>query len=124
MKLPKGTYFVGDPCYAIAEKKWDKFVDAIYEGDPKGHELNEFEGVPLFCAGTAFGDGCFEGTDKEVYGVDAGLIGCVPKKLFGTKFSMKRLNELGHVYTFKHDFQVFEDQGTFYIDDIVIKTGD
>ena len=78
----KGTYFIGDICYALKES----YYDMIW-GEEYGYENGVFKiGKDKFVvANTAFGDGCFKGTDDREYGVDAGVIGVVPKKLWGPK---------------------------------------
>lgn len=122
MRLPKGTYFIGDPCYVIADRQWKNFCNEVFfedSGKFKGGE--SFKGTPLFQHGTAYGDGCY--TDGAYdYGVDAGVIGATPKSLWGAKFTMKRLKELGRIVTFNKSFEAFEEDGRFYIDDIEIDT--
>ena len=109
IRLPAGKYFIGDPCYAIRETKdnpdrWSDFCEALFATDSNysNQELLEFEGKKMFAAGTAHGDGCYEGSDGFGYGVDAGLIGCVPLSLCNEK--MKEMKRLGTIVEFKKPF--------------------
>jgi len=78
----KGTYFIGDICYALDENIYDYIWGKKYE-----YENGEFKvGKSKFVvASTAYGDGCYEGTDGCEYGVDAGVIGIVPEVLWDEK---------------------------------------
>lgn len=77
VEVPAGTYWLGDPCYAI-EDGWERFLDeGIFAGGPIGPLGKNGEALAF---GTAYGDGCYEGSDGNHYAVDAGLIGLVPVK--------------------------------------------
>lgn len=72
--VPAGTYFLCDPCYAIADEEWNNILEAsafltqVYAEHDRG----------VICAfSTAYGDGTYEGSDGHSYDVDAGLIGLV-----------------------------------------------
>jgi hypothetical protein len=114
--LPKGKYFIGDPCYAIRDN-WDEFCDESFKKDT----MDSYKGTPMFCHGTAYGDGYFRGSDKKNYGVDAGIIGVVPMSLV-TETDMNELKRLGTVKIFKEDFKCFYNQGMFFIGKIIINT--
>jgi len=130
MKLPAGDYYIGDPCYVLAadgypDDRWSKFCNLLYDHN-KQREVTEFEGVPMYAAGTANGDGEFLGTDNFAYGVDAGLIGIVPLSLCTDTARLERAKEhaLGRFVTFTKEFEAESNgEGVFYFDDIVINTG-
>lgn len=65
-----GTYFIGDPCYALRDDLYEKW------GDENNYTDGDYD---YFAVGsTAYGDGSYEdiysGTE---YGVDAGILGVV-----------------------------------------------
>lgn len=76
--LPAGDYYMGDPCYVIAEELWDKFCDA-YQAVDDG--VFEFEGHKVFVCSTQYGDGSYYDNLGKEYGVDAGIIGLIPVAL-------------------------------------------
>ena len=126
MKLPAGKYYIGDPCYVLAsddpdDKRWGNFCKELWK---HGHSLEEFEDIPMFAAGTAYGDGSFEGSDGFWYGVDAGLIGIVPLSLCTDKKRLARAkkSELGRFVTFKKDILIDYLDGIFWFGDITINT--
>ena len=123
MMLPKGTYFIGDPCYVIPDKQWKKYCRDVFGIDNSGVTPNpeEFLGVPIFQSGTRHGDGCYtDGFDD--YGVDSGTIGATPKKLWDKKVSKYEMERLGRVITFKHSVEAYAEDGRFFIGDIEIDT--
>lgn len=76
--VPAGTYVLGDPCYVIEGDDWDAVLtNSNYFGNPIGFA----RGVAMLGFHTAYGDGCYQGSDGYSYGVDAGLIGLVPLSL-------------------------------------------
>lgn len=75
--LPAGTYYIGDPCYVFAES-WDSVLE---ETDFFRKENQTINGVPVFGASTAFGDGSYPGSNRFYYPVDAGLLGAIPVEL-------------------------------------------
>lgn len=86
------TYYVGDLCYVTNSDEWFTIcsLDSFYPNqdpddfDPQGYldpenTLLEDEnaGRPFYLLKTAFGDGCFKGSDNRSYSVDSGTIGCI-----------------------------------------------
>jgi hypothetical protein len=123
-EFKKGTYFIGDSCYAISGDIWDKFCDKLWKEQDKDNNVFEFMGHKVFAGNTKYGDGCFNDEDfKHYFSVDAGLIGLTPIELV-TKYNMKEINELGLIKTFEKDFIVQYEDGYFVFDDITIDTGD
>ena len=72
--VPKGTYYVGDLCYALD--------DDIYHGvfGDHGYSCGFYQnGTDFFLVeATAFGDGQYVDTLGRSYDVDAGIIGICP----------------------------------------------
>ena len=70
-----GTYFIGDPCYALREdlyEKWgdeNNYDDGTYKDDYTGRE----------------------------YGVDAGILGIVNMEYAANKYDEETLNQLGQI---------------------------
>ena len=46
VRVQPGTYFVGDPCYAVPDEKWDEFCGQLWTGTAviviDGHECLAF----------------------------------------------------------------------------------
>lgn len=123
MKLPAGTYFIGDPCYCFDDHdKWMKLLDHC--DFFSGCEVFMFEGKAMFGAGTMYGDGCYLDQDFNEYSVDAGLIGATPVEFLGSKYSRAEMERLGQFVTFAEDVDAYEDDGDIVIGHIRIVTGD
>lgn len=114
--LPAGTYFIGDPCYAIADDRWSDFCDAVETND-----VTEFDGYKMFASSTAYGDGLYLGSDGADYPVDAGLLGCVPLALIKKGGVNGRKD--GRIVEMGNSFQVsVTDSGDFNFGGIIINT--
>ena len=78
VKSEKGFY-VGDICYVLSDNVycdvWGK------NGYSDGEFLDPETGLKFAVAGTAYGDGEYEGSNGKWYPVDAGVIGIVPLEL-------------------------------------------
>ena len=73
--MPKGEYYIGDPCYVIEE--WDEYLETVgFEGGVK-----EFRGMLTAKWYTKYGDGAYESDYGHTLLVDSGTIGCIPKEL-------------------------------------------
>lgn len=107
--FPAGKYYIGDPCFVLDDEQYS----AVCDGD-EGFHSNGKHVLGYFS--TAYGDGCYRGTNGESYGVDAGIIGIVPAELIK---SDKATSEWG-VMTFENEF-VFgrTHDATFYVKDRV-----
>lgn len=76
--FPAGKYWIGDICYCLD----DKMYDAIFGGfDYDSGLYTHKDGGFFMVDATAWGDGCYHGTDGFDYGVDAGVIGIVSHHL-------------------------------------------
>ena len=106
--LPKGEYYIGDPCYAIGTTEdtyWSKLCKVMFgeqkhnssakwNKDKKGKKILENYGLmvsnpskkdkkfyDVAIYGTAYGDGSYkdiQSNDNVEYHVDAGIIGAIP----------------------------------------------
>jgi hypothetical protein len=126
--LPKGKYYIGDPCYVFSHdtKSWEELLELTNYFDG---ELYEFKGYPIFAYSTAWGDGVYVDNYDRAYGVDAGLIGIVDVRLIEiNKDDCKKLfsrDGIGHIFTFKNEFEIETDEkGWFRFDNIEINTKD
>lgn len=127
--LPAGTYWVCDPCYAIPEGRWHEWLE-ITGLFKKGGDINlrilsgKLDGKMCLGIGTAYGDGVYYDQYGHEYGVDAGLIGLVPKEIAdqGSGSSLER--ELLQVFPEDVECYFNEDTGEIVLGHIVIQTGD
>ncbi len=115
MNFKAGKYYVGDPCYVIANHEW---IPLLNHNNYFSVNTFEWKGFLMFGASTMFGDGCFEDDCGREYGVDSGTIGIVPYEYI-TEFGSIHG---GNVIEFDEDFDVSVEDGVFFIGDIVINT--
>jgi hypothetical protein len=85
MKLKKGTYWIGDPCYVYPHDEWQEFCGTLFCGKIDEH-IAAYGKRQFFVTSTAYGDGCYalKRDGKKVsgeLGVDAGLLSIIPKAL-------------------------------------------
>lgn len=96
-----GTYFIGDPCYALRDELYEKW----------GHENNYADGnYDYFAVGsTAYGDGVYDDIySGKSYGVDAGILGVVNMDYANPNANENDiLNKLGKIITVEK-FLIFE----------------
>jgi len=83
VEVPAGQYVLGDPCYAVPDDKWNELLESCScFNNPIGQFSTYNRGSTIYHSavafGTRWGDGCYRGTDGNLYPVDAGLIGLVP----------------------------------------------
>lgn len=118
--LPKGTYYIGDPCYVFNNESWAELLEkANYF---LNEEVVEFKNMLVFSGGTTFGDGHYLSNVGMEFSVDSGTIGAVPIELVDTDSEFWK--RAGKVVDFTHSFLVeVKANGTIQIDDIEIYTG-
>ena len=121
MKIPKGEYFLGDPCYCFG-KKWSDILDETDFFNRS--KVIETESGPkiLIAFNTAHGDGRYEDQHGNKYSVDAGLIGLVPVEIIDPKYSKEELSKLGRFVTFDENAVAQSNGGTLSFGQYVIKT--
>jgi len=85
--LPPGEYLISDPCYVIPRDEWTDFLTdtSMVRDMRKGRiaKTYEWKGYKLFVSNTAHGDGVYHDQFGNEFGVDAGMIGCIPLELVG-----------------------------------------
>ena len=121
----RGKYYVGDPCYVVADDNWMKLIDSTgcfgsenYNNPPNwDHGKFTYNGADCYAHGTAEGDGEFQDNYNRTYGVDAGLIGVIPFVACDGDFL-----EGGNIVEFENDFIVYYDNGRFIFGNIIIDT--
>lgn len=121
MKFQPGKYYVGDLCYVLSER-WDEFCSLTISGRRVLDGTFAFkDGTTFWTHGTMYGDGSYYDEQRREYGVDAGLIGVVALKDIDEN---PNCIDGGQIIEFKHAFEPYYQNGTFYIGNITIKTGD
>lgn len=112
-KIPAGTYYLGDPCYAVPDSEWGSLLDSTdCFGNPEGFLS---DGTRVVAFGTYYGDGEYYDQFGRDYGVDAGLIGLIP---WNDAFA----GVGGHKVEFDRDVFADEDHGILTFGNIVIDT--
>lgn len=103
-EFKSGTYFIGDPCYALRDDLYDKW------GDDNNYADGDYG---YFAVGsTAYGDGLYSDIySAKEYGVDAGILGVVNMDFANPDAKDANendiLNRLGKVITVK-EYLIFE----------------
>ena len=102
---PPGEYYIGDLCYVLGDEIYDKvFGGQGYEpGLYTHHDTKNF----FLVDSTAYGDGCYMGSDNREFCVDAGIIGITPVSC------MAKNDGGGQIYTFKDPVECRFKNGRF-----------
>ena len=112
-KIKSDSFYIGDICYVVGEDNYYNIWGNKYGFKDGAIDM----GVnTLLVHGTAFGDGCFEDNKGNTYGVDAGVLGIVPKELIDwDKVSEypKGISSVGTYITNAKEAEMFYDNGTF-----------
>lgn len=77
--FPPGRYYLSDICYSMDDELYDDIWGKKFNYDT-GFYTNGTDNFGVFH--TAYGDGCYRGSNGKKYGVDAGVIGIVSAGLF------------------------------------------
>lgn len=115
-----GSYYVGDPCYAIND--WDGIIESTgcFGYSPSNNwEDGKFSlrGKDCFAHGTMHGDGCYRDKQGRKYWVDAGLLSIIPADICdGTSM------DGGNLIYFSEDFYAYYKNGTFHFGHVSINT--
>ena len=125
-KFKAGKYYIGDLCYVIPYEpvdEWEEFCNLTMDEDTGKCLDGEFpwKGGKLWCNRTFYGDGVYNDQDDHQYGVDAGLIGCIPFELC-TERNETKMKRLGRVVEFDKPFTCAYNEGVFKIGHILIDT--
>jgi hypothetical protein len=124
MKLKKGTYYVGDPCY-IFGKSWSDFLNMLrFFGDC---DIVKVFGEECIAGRTAYGDGSYFDNFGRKYCVDSGLVGILPISLIDKDrvVTLEKIEESKcmHIIDFSEDFEVSIYNGVFNFGNVIINTG-
>ena len=121
-KLPKGTYYIGDPCYILDKVTYDWFLDytGFFQDVSKMITYNH----PFVILPTYHGDGACSDLERRDYAVDSGTLGCIPESLVISDEIFERKLNRGDFYKIKfdEDFYCGEFQGVLKFGHIVIDT--
>lgn len=121
-------YYIGDLCYVIEDDNWSEVCDLSFDPlNEPGDMLQLEDGRQFFILDTAYGDGCYCGTDGKVYCVDSGTIGAISVDHLEGSEKLKDAVErgLGHIVEFAHPLlegDVQNDHGTLYFGSLAIYT--
>lgn len=112
-KLPAGTYYIGDICYAL-----DSEIYSDVWADKHNCQYGKYviKGYNFVVHGTSDGDGFYPSNShiKKFYPVDAGNIGIVHETLIG-KDKYEKAHKLGTMHTFSGIVTFKYNNGTFEI---------
>ena len=119
--MKAGTYWIGDLCYVMHDE-WDEVCNITISGHSvKDGEFKLADGREFATYCTAYGDGMYSDQDGNVYGVDAGLIGCI--LLSDINQSNKQNNiTLGRIVTINHEFHTGSNDGKITFGHVAIDT--
>lgn len=139
--LPKGKYYICDPCYVIPNEEWDAILkETKYFGlltgekDEEGRDIYNpkekqggifyWKGKALAVFSTDHGDGLYE---DESYGykfpVDAGMLGAIPVELSDRDPEEFERMELGQIYEANYGIEPFIDGSLIGLGPYEIETG-
>lgn len=126
--MPKGTYYLGDLCYAF-DNEWMSVLEEFKQPCEDGRDytyasgVTTYKGKPIAMVSTHHGDGVYQTSDCFGIAVDSGRIGLVDVSVVEVNpgLTMKKV-------TFDNDFKfMVNTNGTFVIDihdkNIIIHTG-
>lgn len=117
--VPKGTYYLGDPCYSVPDELWDELLqDSDYFNKPSG----TVAGHTVYAFGTKYGDGVYQDKRGREYPVDAGLIGLVPEALATKEMPLDL--DFAHLIRFDHPTICSDNDGVLKFGHIIIDTND
>lgn len=125
--VPAGTYYFGDPCYAVPNEFWMGLLNSCnYFQDTLVGTVN---GFTVYSAGTMYGDGEYYDSQGRAFPVDAGMIGLTPvalAELDKAAFKDGKLEVFGsHLITLTEPTEFSSDgEGRITLGGNVINTGD
>jgi hypothetical protein len=105
-KLSPGRYYLSDTCYALPDPDYKEIWGKKFNYN--GGIYRRSDGAIFATYHTAYGDGCYKGSNGEEYGVDAGVIGITSERLMGDHAPYG-----GTWYTFTKPFTFVENDGVF-----------
>ena len=151
MQLPAGEYFVGDPCYFVVSKDWDKFLDSVIKYELKfktvqeiiadGEDISgivkpeEYKGFP-YTKAEYIKDPTFKRKKVFVHETKHGdgvftdqhdeIMFPVDSGIIGAVplniYHNKNKRRSNKIFNFKSSFNCEYKNGIFYIGDLIINT--
>ena len=117
IEVGAGTYYIGDPGYAVADEEWEEFL-----GSMMTHVVYGWGAVVFF---TIIGDGLYLDQHSNPYNVDSGLIGVFPVERVSSSVDREEMARLGQFHHFESSFLVKYDgeQEIVWFGDIEINIG-
>lgn len=118
--LPPGEYVISDPCYVLKDKDYKRFLKDTDSCKVGGVFVDSKTGLKFAVFSTAYGDGCYLDNIGREYGVDAGMIGCIPVAMCS-----KKLGKYSHKERSQVDFKVGcdgKDSGHLHFGNLTIDT--
>jgi hypothetical protein len=121
VRVPAGTYVLGDPCYAVPDNLWNEAGQSCdwWQSNPVATVTVEGKEYKILGFGTAHGDGIYNCRDGIEYPVDAGMIGLVPIELANPQDPDFPLNSL---VVFDRETLCTNDDGVMQFGNIHIDT--
>ncbi len=98
--IPKGQYFIGDPCHVFSDDVWSKILrqnthnDIVFKIDDKKFVMCDIGG-----------DGDIQDSTSHVYSIDSGSLGIVPLDVLDLAL-LEKTKHLGKVVTFEKTTEV------------------
>ena len=122
--MPAGKYYIGDLCYVMHEE-WDQVCGLFFSGR-NDHGCNEGEfnlkdGRRFASFNTKWGDGSYEDQFGNLYGVDAGLIGCIKLEDIDMKCG-ENFTRGGNLVEFSNPFECSYQDGVIVFGHVRIDT--
>ena len=119
IKMPAGTYYIGDLCY-VMHKEWDEVCELFFYGRTD-HGCNEgsfklADGREFVNFNTKYGDGTYY-DGLHSYGVDSGSIGCIKVEDIKEDLPWDAV-----VVPFDRDFECYRDDGILVFGHVGIDT--
>jgi hypothetical protein len=116
-QLPPGKYYIGDPLYVLDES-WATITELTEHFENK--EPLEFQGYTLWGHSTAFGEGTYTDQNSSEYSVESGVLAAIPIDLIEVPDGESE----GTIIECNNGLKIEHVNGTFWFDNICIKTRD
>ena len=116
VRVPPGTYILGDPGYAIPDEPWNEFVENASRPD-KNTIFGMVFGHYVLAFRAYYGDGVYKDSEGFHYLVDTGQIGLVST-------NMPRANFSGTSDLIECDspIECWQEKGVLHFGDLTIDT--
>jgi len=120
LKMQRGAYYVGDPCY-LFDQSWGDVLN-----ETSFFSKNTFRGEGVAAESTAHGDGVYKDNEGKEYWVDSGMLGILPISLAKIDNKLREGRVLtggsAHIVKFDTEFDVEINSGVFKFGHLEIDT--